>query len=138
MNIANRTPATGVYVPPAAAEEVRAPRLVVRLVGRTIRRAADLVGVDDLLPEIGGPAVLPAGEGHGAHGHLAGAGPHMLDDEPSGEGQGHGTARFDALGGDGRAIDVGIAGCAGRAATRAFHRLNTATRAFTLPPFSAM
>jgi len=30
MNIANRTPATGVYVPPAEAEEIRAPRLIVR------------------------------------------------------------------------------------------------------------
>ena len=30
MNIANRTPATGVYVPPTEAAEVRAPRLIVR------------------------------------------------------------------------------------------------------------
>ncbi|MCW5770266.1 MAG: pirin family protein [Rhodospirillaceae bacterium] len=30
MNIANRTPATGVHVPPAEAADIRAPRLVVR------------------------------------------------------------------------------------------------------------
>ena len=30
MNIANRTPATGVFVPSAEAAEVRAPRLIVR------------------------------------------------------------------------------------------------------------
>ncbi|MGH7002364.1 MAG: pirin family protein [Alphaproteobacteria bacterium] len=51
MNIANRSPATGVYVPPAAATEIRAPRLIVR--GRP---TSDGAGVR-LNRVIGGPAL---------------------------------------------------------------------------------
>jgi len=51
MNVANRTPATGPYVPPAEASDIRAPRLVVR--GRP---TSDGAGVR-LSRVIGGPAL---------------------------------------------------------------------------------